>query len=140
MPLPIISATVAAIVIILQLLLMIAVGLHRVKTVTNIGTGEDPELERKVRRHGNLAENAALFIVVLALAELIAVSSSIVMIVAAVFVAARVSHAVAFSSLTGSHGADGSKVFVAARVIGAFGTFASGVFLAGYMLYMLYLA
>lgn len=137
MPLPVISATTAAIILALQLILMILVGMHRVQTNTGVGMGDDKDLERKVRRHGNLAENAALFLVVLALAELVGGSAQVLTIVAGAFVVARLSHAFAFGSLTGSHGEDGSKIFVAARVVGAFGTFAAGLFLAGYLLYIL---
>ncbi|MEO1167570.1 MAG: MAPEG family protein [Pseudomonadota bacterium] len=137
MPLPVISASVAAIILILQLVLMILVGMHRVRTNTGVGMGDDKELERKIRRHGNLAENAALFLVVLALAELVGGSAQVLTIVAVAFVVARLSHALAFSSLTGSHGEDGNRIFIAARIIGAFGTFASGLFLSGYLLYVL---
>ena len=140
MPVPVISATTAAVILALQLVLMITVGMHRVKTQTNIGVGEDPDLERKIRRHGNLAENAAIFLIVLALAELVGGSPSILCWVAIAFVVARISHAIAFSSLTGSHGEGGSQLFILARVIGAFGTFLSGVFLAGYLLYFLNMA
>ena len=140
MPVPVISATTAAIILALQLILMITVGMHRVKTQTNIGVGEDADLERKIRRHGNLAENAAIFLIVLALAELVGGSPSILCWVAIAFVVARFSHAIAFSSLSGSHGEGGSKIFVLARVIGAFGTFVSGLFLAGYLIYFLNMA
>ncbi|MEM8695823.1 MAG: MAPEG family protein [Pseudomonadota bacterium] len=132
-----ISATVAATILILQLVLMILVGMHRVKTNTNLGVGEDRDLERKVRRHGNLAENAALFLLVLALAELAGGSPQVLTIVGGAFVVARLSHIFAFGSLTGSHGEKGNKIFIAARIVGAFGTFASGLFLGGYLLYML---
>lgn len=140
MPLPVISATTAAIILALQLILMITVGMHRVRTQANIGVGEDADLERKVRRHGNLAENAAIFLVVLALAELVGVSSAVLTPVAILFVVARLSHALAFSSLSGSHGSDGNKLFVLARVVGAFGTFAAGLFLAGYLVYFVSMA
>lgn len=139
MPLPVISATVAAVILILQMVLMVSAGAHRAKTGIGAGVGEDQNLERKVRRHGNLAENSALFIVALALAELIGAPANIVMAFGSLFVFARLSHALAFSSLTGSHGGEGSKIFTLARVIGAFGTLLSGVGLGGYLLYLLYL-
>ena len=68
--LPVYSAALGAFLIVLQVALMLTVGLHRTKGQF-IGLGDDPHLERKVRRHGNLAENAGLFLVVIALFELL---------------------------------------------------------------------
>ncbi|MEM9091030.1 MAG: MAPEG family protein [Cyanobacteria bacterium P01_F01_bin.53] len=128
MTIPVVSATVAAVMIILQQVLMVMVGLHRAKVGIGVGVGNDNQLERKVRRHGNLAENSALFIATLALAELLGASRIVVMGFGIAFVVARISHAIAFSSLAGSHvGAKGSKVFPTMRAIGAFGTLLSGV-------------
>lgn len=144
MPLPITAATVAAIILILQMVLMVLAGAHRAKTGIGVGDssddGVDQDLVRKVRRHGNLAENSALFIVALALAELVGAPANVVMGFGGVFIIARLSHALAFSSLAGSHGAEGSKLFTLARIIGAFGTFLSGVGLGGYLLYLLCMA
>lgn len=123
---PEISALTAAFLIVLQLGLMLSVGLHRLGAGINLGFGDDQNLERKIRRHGNLAENAALFLVALALAELIGAPSFYVAIVAGVFLIARVSHAIGFSSLSGSHQPT-SPVFPALRAVGAFGTIGSGL-------------
>ena len=95
MTIPIIAAVAGAVLIILQALLMILVGIHRIRNRINLGTGDDPALERKIRRHGNLAENAALFIVVLALAEMTVVPNDIVAIIALIFIAGRILHAMA---------------------------------------------
>ncbi|MEM7686093.1 MAG: MAPEG family protein, partial [Pseudomonadota bacterium] len=92
-----------------------------------VGYGEDEDLHRKIRRHANLAENAALFIVALALAEIVGASVTYVGLVAAVFVAARISHAMAFTSSSGSHTPEGSVVFPAMRAFGAFGTIGSSL-------------
>ena len=144
MPLPVISATVAAVILILQMVLMVFAGAHRAKTGIGVGDsnddGVDQDLVRKVRRHGNLAENSALIIIALVLTELSGAPANIVMAFGGLFVFARLSHALAFSSLAGSHGADGSKIFTLARVIGAFGTFLSGIGLGGYLLYLLCVA
>lgn len=128
MTVPIISALVAAALIVLQQALMITVGLHRAKAGIGVGVGEDAHLERKVRRHGNLAENSALFIVTLALAELCGAPRVAVMGFGIVFVFARFSHALGFSALSGSHiGGKGSKAFPVLRAMGAFGTFFTGI-------------
>ncbi len=129
MNIPEISAITAAALIVMQMGLMLSVGLHRVGAGINIGYGEDQNLERKVRRHGNLAENAGLFLVALTLAELVGASSTYLSILAALFVFARVSHAIGLSSLSGSHQPTG-PLFPALRGIGAFGTVGSGLGIA----------
>ncbi|VAW02726.1 hypothetical protein MNBD_ALPHA04-2188 [hydrothermal vent metagenome] len=135
MTIPIYAAATGAIMIILQGLLMVTVGAYRARSGINLGIGDDPVLERKIRRHGNLAENAALFVVVLALAEMTIVPNHIVKILAIIFIVARFSHAIALSTEAGSQGSDGGKFFVVARVIGVFGSLISFLALGGYILY-----
>lgn len=139
MTLPIIAAQTGAVLIILQMILMLSTGLHRAKTQTAMGVGADLHLERKMRRHGNLAENAALFVAVLAIAEIIGLSAKPLTIMALVFVGARFAHALGFLSLAGSHMQNGSKLFIALRSIGAFGTAVSGLGLGGYLAYGVFL-
>ena len=131
---PIIAAVAGAVLIILQAILMILVGVHRIRNRVNLGTGDDPALERKIRRHGNLAENAALFIVVLALAEMTVVPNDIIRIIAVVFVIGRILHAIALSTIAGSHGAATGRIFPICRAIGALTTFGGFVVLGGYLL------
>ena len=136
MTLPLISAAIAAILIVLQQVLMITVGMHRAKVQIGVGVGDDINLERKMRRHGNLAENAGLFVATLALAEICGVSKPVVLGFGVFFVFARLSHVVGFASLAGSHvGKEGSKVFPIMRAIGAFGTFLSGVGLGLFLVF-----
>ena len=128
--LPIYAAALGALLIVLQVGLMLTVGIHRTRGQF-IGIGDDRDLERKVRRHGNLAENSGLFLVVIALFEMIVGQTFYVAAVCIVFAAARVSHALGFSSLAGSHGEDltgARRAFAGMRALGAFGT--AGVALA----------
>ena len=117
-----VSIATAVVLIALQMGLMLSVGLHRASARIGVGHGEDEDLHRKVRRHANLAENAALFLVALGLAEISGVSSAYLIPAACVFVAARLSHAIAFTSPAGSHTSGGSFIFPALRGFGAFGT------------------
>lgn len=124
MNLPIYTAALGAFLVVLQVALMLSVGLHRGKGQF-IGVGEDRDLERKVRRHGNLAENSGLFLAVIALFELLVGQTTYVLILCIAFAAARVLHALGFSSLAGSHGEDltgARKAFAGMRAMGAFGT------------------
>jgi uncharacterized membrane protein YecN with MAPEG domain len=134
MTIPIIAAVAGAVLIILQAILMMLVGTHRILNRINLGTGDDPALERKIRRHGNLAENAALFIVVLALAEMSVVPNNVVRIIAIVFIVGRILHAIALSTVAGSQGAETGKIFQIFRAIGAFTTSGSFIALGGYLL------
>ncbi len=127
MTIPLITAAAAGAIIILQVVLMIMVGLHRSKAGIFLGTGEDRDMERKIRRHGNLAENSGLFIAALALLEMIGATSSLVTGIAIIFVIGRLAHAFGLSSLVGSHNAPGSKIFIAGRALGAFATFGTGM-------------
>lgn len=134
---PFITAALAAYLIALQMILMLTVGTHRFKTQTGIGIGDDLHLERKVRRHGNLTENAAIFLIVIGLVEVLTGGNAIVRALALLFGAARLSHAIGFSSLAGSHDATRPSLFVAFRALGAFGTAASGMGAAIYLILLL---
>lgn len=127
MPIPEISMLAAAILVVLQMGLMLSVGMHRANVKVGVGYGEDEHLHRKIRRHGNLAENAALFLTALALAEIAGAPMGYVALVAGLFLAARTSHALAFTSTSGSHSPQGSVIFPAMRIFGAFGTIGAGL-------------
>ena len=122
--LPIYTAGLGAFLILFQVILMFTVGLHRAKGQF-IGIGDDRDLERKVRRHGNLAENSGLFLVVIALLEMLVGQATYVLVIAIAFAAARLLHALGFSSLAGSHGDDltgARRAFALMRAMGAMGT------------------
>jgi uncharacterized membrane protein YecN with MAPEG domain len=93
-------------------------------------------MARLSRRHGNLAENAAIFIVTLGFLELLAGSAGAVPWLAAAFLIVRAAHIFAFSSTAGSHGGEsGGRVFALCRMLGAIGTTAVGIVTAGLLLY-----
>jgi len=137
MEFPIITATTAALILALQQLLMLSVGMYRTKLKVGVGTAGDDTLERRIRRHANLAENAALYLVALGLLELATGPGLPVLIFAGAFLLARAMHAVAFSSLAGSHLAGGGGVFLVFRAAGAFLTAIGGIALAAYLVYSL---
>lgn len=136
MDVPLISAVLGAFLLLLQQTLMLNVGMHRFKTSIGVGVGADQHLERKSRQHGNLAENAAIFVVVLALLEMRGAPTAAVAGFAGVFAAARVSHMLGFMSLAGSHNPGQNPLFVVLRASGAFATAFAGIGLAGYLAYL----
>jgi uncharacterized membrane protein YecN with MAPEG domain len=93
MPFPITTSALAAIFAILMVLLSLIVSLRRAKLNVTNGDGNDDVLRRRIRAHGNFAENAPLALMLLLLLEFTAVSRTVVIIVAALFCASRVLHA-----------------------------------------------
>ena len=129
---PIYAAYLGASLLVLQILLMLSVGTYRAKSGTAMGLQDDTVLERRVRRHGNLAENAAIFVIVLALYELIFGQTYLALAVGVVFFAARLLHMGGFASAAGSHligVEDGGRPFVLMRMAGAMLTALSSLIL-----------
>lgn len=130
---PVYSALLGGTLLILQILLMLSVGIHRTRVKKGVGVEGDVTLERLVRRHGNLAENAAIFVVVLALYELIFGQTTLALTAGCVFLVGRLLHLCGFASAQGSHLIDaegfGSK-YVLMRSSGAFLTALSALVLA----------
>jgi uncharacterized membrane protein YecN with MAPEG domain len=115
---PAISALTAGILITLQMALMAGVALARRRNRQSLGDGGDQGLLRAIRRHGNLAENGALFIAGFTLLELAGGNRLSLQILCAVFVLARISHAVGLSM---------DKTVNPLRLAGVFGTIGVGV-------------
>jgi uncharacterized membrane protein YecN with MAPEG domain len=111
--LPLATAAAAAALALLQTGLMMHVGFGRLRTATGLGDGGDEGLLRRIRMHGNLAENGALFLVLLGLAEISGDWGMAVPAIAAAFVICRLAHA--FGLSRGS----GPNPF---RFVGAMGT------------------
>ena len=126
---PVVTAITAGILAILQSLLMLTVGLKRVQYSQGIGDGGHEDLARIMRRHGNLVENAPIFLVVLALLEMTGFNRLFVIVVASLFIVARFSHAIAFSITTGPH---------PLRVVGAFGTVLSIIVSSGFLMWRVF--
>jgi uncharacterized membrane protein YecN with MAPEG domain len=118
---PIISAATAAVLLFLQMLLAFGVVLQRRGSRQSLGDGNNPALLRAIRRHGNLAENAAIFIIALTLYELLGADLKSVEIIAGVLVVARLIHAIGLSF---------SRTTNIFRVVGAATTVILGLVLA----------
>jgi uncharacterized protein len=110
---PLITAATAVVLALLQVSLMFLVVAGRVKTKTSLGDGGSAALERRIRMHGNLAENAPLFLVLLGLTELSGDWRRTVPVIAAFFVLCRLAHPIGLNISRGPS---------PLRVIGAAGT------------------
>jgi uncharacterized membrane protein YecN with MAPEG domain len=95
---PVISTITAGLLLLLQTALMFAAAMQRGRAKQPIGgDSTDPQLLRAVRRHGNLAENAAIFLIGVALLEMMGGGRLWVESLCAAFVIARIAHAIALS-------------------------------------------
>ena len=120
------TAIITAVVAIFQVVLMLRVGFTRLNTQISIGAGGDEALERRIRVHGNLTENAPIFLLLLALLEGIGMSSTIIGIIGLIFFLVRIAHAYALSYTSKPH---------PLRAVGAFGTVLCLVGTAGTLLF-----
>ena len=90
---PIVTATAAAALGLLQTVLSVFVSSRRRKINVGIGDGGDKELVARIRAHGNLTENVPIFLILLALIETSARWTSALPWIAAIFVGVRIFHA-----------------------------------------------
>jgi uncharacterized protein len=90
---PHITAATAAILGILQMILALYTAGGRGAYKVGLGDGGNAKLLQRIRAHGNLAENAPLFLILLGLTEMSGQPATLVAAFAAVFLVARFSHA-----------------------------------------------
>ena len=98
---PRISLLVASLHVVLYLVLAMRVVLHRKARNIGVGTGGDPMLPRKVRVHANFGEYVPLALLMLALLELAAVSTTWLWTFGIALLVARVLHAVGLGGSSG---------------------------------------
>jgi uncharacterized membrane protein YecN with MAPEG domain len=115
MAFPYFTAAAAAVLAVLQMLLLLYAANGRGKYKTGLGDGGNAALLTRIRMHGNLAENAPLFLILLALVETSGQWAAFVPWIAIAFVIVRVSHAIGLAM------SSGVTVF---RFVGAAGTVA----------------
>jgi hypothetical protein len=95
--LPVVAAITAGALIVGQMGLLFLVVIQRRKAGQSLGDGGHAPVLAASRRHGNYAENAAIFVTSLALLEMLGAARLFVVILAAVFVAGRIAHAIGLS-------------------------------------------
>ena len=113
---PSITAATAIVLAVLQMLLLLYTARGRGRYRAGLGDGGSEPLLRRIRMHGNLAENAPLFLILLALTEASGQWVALVPIFAVAFIVVRLSHALGLSI------SSGVTIF---RFVGVIGTVAS---------------
>ncbi|MBN8239622.1 MULTISPECIES: MAPEG family protein [Marinobacter] len=88
-----VTAVFAAVTGLLLLVLSAQVVKYRLKYRKGLGVNDDPEFEAAVRAHANLVEYAPLGLIMLAIAELNGVSSSLIYWTGMALVVGRILHA-----------------------------------------------
>ena len=99
--LPIYTGLFAALLMIMQMVLMGLVIKQRGTNDVLIGDGGVDAMQQAIRVHGNFVENAPIFLIGLALIELMVGANTWVLVMGAVFVVGRLLHAVGISMTTG---------------------------------------
>lgn len=98
---PRISLLIASLHVVLYLVLALRVVLYRNVHKIGVGSGGDAVLRRKVRVHGNFGEYVPLALLMLALLELAAVSTTWLWTFGIALLVARVLHAVGLGGSSG---------------------------------------
>lgn len=124
---PFITAFTAGSLLILQMLLGFLTSGARGTTKQWIGNGDSDPLLRAVRRHGNLAENSAIFVAGFLLLELSRWNQGILIGMSGAFLALRLVHALGLSL------ANTNNVF---RLLGGVGTYLLGFVLGGILVWI----
>jgi uncharacterized protein len=94
---------------------------------TSLGDGGKPELTRAIRRHGNIAENAGVFIAGLTLLELSGKAPSVLFWLCVAFVVVRLFHAAGLSRENTAN---------PLRTIGGVGTYLVGLVLGAMLIWV----
>jgi hypothetical protein len=86
----------------LLLILALRVAMVRLREQVSLGVAQNRRLEQRVRAHGNLAENAPIALLMLAVLELLAAAPLLLHLLGGSFFIGRVLHAWGLSSHSGS--------------------------------------
>ncbi len=129
--LPIYTALLTAALIILHLVLLFRVIAQRRESKVSLGDGGDEALLRAIRVQGNLLENAPIFLIGLALVELLSGDPMIVVVLGGLFLLSRILHAVGLSMTAGA---------TKGRQIGTIGSVLTTLGVGGYLAWLAWLA
>ena len=123
---PVYTGLFAAVLMLMQMVLMGLVIKQRGTSDVLIGDGGVDAMQQAVRAHGNFIENAPTFLIGLALIELMVGANTWVIVMGSVFVLGRLLHAVGMRMTTG---------LSMPRLIGTIASILVTVVAAGYLGY-----
>jgi len=95
------------------------VGLYRVKTKINIGTGDDPEMVRRMRGQANFIETVPMALFLLISMEVLGASDTWLHVLGLALVLGRIAHYIGLTEL-------GPIVFRVAGMLATIGTILAG--------------
>ncbi len=124
---PLVTCLTAGLLLLMQLVLSTLVTIKRMRSHIFLGDGNKDDLQHLVRRHGNLAENAAIFTIGFLLLELSQLAPQLLLVLCPTFILVRLSHIIGLSYK------ETRNVF---RMIGAVGTYLIGYILAGTLIWI----
>jgi uncharacterized membrane protein YecN with MAPEG domain len=101
MTFPYFTAAAAAVLAVLQMLLLLYTARGRGKYRAGLGDGGNAALLKRIRMHGNLAENAPLFLILLGLVEMSGQWMAVVPWIAIAFIVVRLSHVIGLAMSSG---------------------------------------
>jgi len=101
MTFPYFTAAAAAVLAVLQMLLLLYTARGRGKYQAGLGDGGNAALLTRIRMHGNLAENLPLFLILLGLVEMTGQWPAFVPWIAIAFAVVRLSHAIGLAMSSG---------------------------------------
>jgi hypothetical protein len=101
MTFPYFTAAAAAVLAVLQMLLLLYTARGRGKYRAGLGDGGNAALLKRIRMHGNLAENAPLFLILLGLVEMSGQWMAVVPWIAIAFIAVRLAHVIGLAMSSG---------------------------------------
>lgn len=99
-PVPI-TAVIAALNALILMFLAAKIPFKRMKTRTNLGTGDSDELLRAVRAHGNAAEYIPIALILILILELFAAPAWLLWSLGGLLTVARLAHPIAIYKHTG---------------------------------------
>lgn len=131
MSFPFVTAITAGALLIVQMLLAFTVSGARGQSNVWVGDGGQDALLRAIRRHGNFAENASIFMIGFMLLEFSKVSAALMITLCTAFVVVRLAHIVGLSQR------NTGNIF---RLIGGVGTYLIGFALGGELIWVGFMA
>jgi hypothetical protein len=87
-----VTLTIAAVAAVVALWLSLRISRIRITDKVMMGDGDNPLMTARMRAHANFVENAPFLVILMALVEMAGGSPTVLWVIGALFVAARIAH------------------------------------------------